>query len=473
MENIQDIDIKRLEVNKGQVEGLPKNPRFIRDERYKALVKSIEDAPEMLKLRELLVVEHGKKFVVIGGNMRLRACKELGMETVPCKVLPADTPTAKLREYAIKDNNGFGEDDLDILANEWDAEELEEWGVELPMDWDVDDADNDNGHSNDVKEIPQVEEMLNNCTRSAAKEITEQFDKLKGFSFITPSIAKFNFVRFKYYNTPYARNNSLAFHEQQFITAGDHGKGGYGGSAYDGLISVYDGDTNPERLRFVTGEKFSSLISGSLPFAAYRIPLDFPAELSRALCEEFIPKSGGKMLDPCSGWGGRLVGFLAADIENATYTGIDASPLQVKGDLLIYDTFKDVCEESKRVSIAVSPFEKYELQPNTFNFALTSPPYFDTEQYIGGEQSHENYSNYDACREGFYAALIEKVYAALIEKGVFCLQIGSQRYPLLEDGKRIAENIGFKVEGVRATDMTNSFCGTDEKKGEVIIVLRK
>lgn len=135
MEQIQDIDIKRLELNKGQVEGLPKNPRFIRDERYKALVKSIEDAPEMLKLRELLVVEHGNKFVVIGGNMRLRACKELGMETVPCKVLPADTPTAKLREYAIKDNNGFGEDDWDVLANEWDAEELQEWGMELPMDW--------------------------------------------------------------------------------------------------------------------------------------------------------------------------------------------------------------------------------------------------------------------------------------------------------------------------------------------------
>jgi hypothetical protein len=135
MENIKDIKISKLELNKGQVEGLPKNPRFIRDERYKALVKSIEDAPEMLKLRELLVVEHGSKFVVIGGNMRLRACKELGMETVPCKVLPADTPVAKLREYAIKDNNGFGEDDWDVLANEWDAEELQEWGMELPMDW--------------------------------------------------------------------------------------------------------------------------------------------------------------------------------------------------------------------------------------------------------------------------------------------------------------------------------------------------
>ena len=129
------IKTSSLEVNKGQIEGLPKNPRFIRDERYKALVKSIEDAPEMLNLRELLVVEHGKKYVVIGGNMRLRACKELGYAEVPCKVLPADTPVAKLREYAIKDNNGFGEDDWDVLANEWDAEELQEWGMELPMDW--------------------------------------------------------------------------------------------------------------------------------------------------------------------------------------------------------------------------------------------------------------------------------------------------------------------------------------------------
>lgn len=139
MENIQDIKITKLELNKGQIDGLPKNPRFIRDERFTALIKSIEDAPEMLRLRELLVVEHGGKFVVIGGNMRLRACKELGYKEIPCKVLPADTPVAKLREYAIKDNNGFGEDDWDVLANEWDAAELTEWGMELPTDWGIKD----------------------------------------------------------------------------------------------------------------------------------------------------------------------------------------------------------------------------------------------------------------------------------------------------------------------------------------------
>jgi len=176
MEQIKDIDIKRLELNKGQVEGLPKNPRFIRDERYKALVKSIEDAPEMLRLRELIVVEHGNKFVVIGGNMRLRACKELGFTSVPCKVLPADTPVAKLREYAIKDNNGFGEDDWDILANEWDAEELEDWGMETPMTWDVDDALANANVRSMNEEFEDVSGKFQ-ATFLFPEEVREQFDR--------------------------------------------------------------------------------------------------------------------------------------------------------------------------------------------------------------------------------------------------------------------------------------------------------
>lgn len=131
----QLIQISKLEVNKGQIEGLPQNPRFIRDTRFEQLKKSIEDAPEMLNLRELIVMPHGKKYVVIGGNMRLRACTDLGYKELPCKVLPADTPPEKLREYAIKDNNGFGQDDWDLLVNEWDEVELGSWGVEFPIDF--------------------------------------------------------------------------------------------------------------------------------------------------------------------------------------------------------------------------------------------------------------------------------------------------------------------------------------------------
>lgn len=103
--NTQHIAITKLQCNEGQVEGLPRNPRFIKDERFEKLKKSLQDDPEMLQLRELIVYPHGNKFVVIGGNMRLRAAKQLGFKEMPCKVLPEDTPIEKLKAYTIKDNN--------------------------------------------------------------------------------------------------------------------------------------------------------------------------------------------------------------------------------------------------------------------------------------------------------------------------------------------------------------------------------
>ena len=130
--NREVIPISKLEMNRGQVEGLPKNPRFFRDSRFEAMKKSIEDCPEMLDLRELIVYPYGDKYVVIGGNLRMRACKELGYQDCPCKVLGADTSVMKLREIASKDNISFGETDMDALLNEWDRQELQDWGMELP-----------------------------------------------------------------------------------------------------------------------------------------------------------------------------------------------------------------------------------------------------------------------------------------------------------------------------------------------------
>lgn len=154
----KNINIKDLEVNRGQITGLPKNPRFIRDERFEALKKSIEDAPEMLSLRELLVYPHEGKYIVIGGNMRLRACMDLGYKEVPCKVLDENTPVAKLREYSIKDNEAFGQNDWDILANEWDTDELTKWGMETPADWGMQTQTDDDGQ-NEVEEDDFDEEQ--------------------------------------------------------------------------------------------------------------------------------------------------------------------------------------------------------------------------------------------------------------------------------------------------------------------------
>ena len=100
----REIDVSLITPNKGQVPGLPRNPRLVKKERYEATRRSIEESPEMLNLRELIVVEYMEdRYVVVCGNLRLRACKELGYKTVPCKVLPGDTPAKKLREYAAKD----------------------------------------------------------------------------------------------------------------------------------------------------------------------------------------------------------------------------------------------------------------------------------------------------------------------------------------------------------------------------------
>lgn len=133
------IPLSKLVANTGQIEGLPKNPRSIRDEKFAKLVQSLKDDPEMLDLRELLVYPLEKKFVVIGGNMRLLAMRDLGFKEAPCKVLDADTPVEKLKAYTIKDNVGFGEHDWDALANEWDAGQLSDWGLDVPIGQDFSD----------------------------------------------------------------------------------------------------------------------------------------------------------------------------------------------------------------------------------------------------------------------------------------------------------------------------------------------
>ena len=131
----QKIELSRLQLNEGQLEGLPKNPRFIRDEKFRDLCRSIETSPEFLDARPLLVYPlDGGNFITLCGNMRLRACRELGMKDAPCYVFPKNTPIEKLREYTIKDNVPFGQTDWDVLK-EWDAEELKDWSFDLPEDW--------------------------------------------------------------------------------------------------------------------------------------------------------------------------------------------------------------------------------------------------------------------------------------------------------------------------------------------------
>ena len=132
----QRIRLTDLEQNKGQVEGLPSNPREWTRTDLDHLITSIKETPELLEARGLIVYPHEGKYIILGGNMRFSALREMNEVDAPCYVMPEDTPLEKLREIIIKDNGAFGSWDYDMLANEWDDLPLSDWGVpawKVPM----------------------------------------------------------------------------------------------------------------------------------------------------------------------------------------------------------------------------------------------------------------------------------------------------------------------------------------------------
>lgn len=125
----QQIKINQIDQNKGQIAGLPANPRQWTRDDVERLAKSIEETPELLEARPLIAVPHDGKYIVLGGNLRLAALKRLGRKETPVYVLPEDTPIDKQKEIVVKDNGAFGAWDFDMLANEWDDLPLLDWGV--------------------------------------------------------------------------------------------------------------------------------------------------------------------------------------------------------------------------------------------------------------------------------------------------------------------------------------------------------
>lgn len=142
---MERVDIKQVRPN-------PDNPRFIKGNKFEKLVKSIKEFPEMLDLRPIVV---NQDMIVLGGNMRLKACEEAGLKEVPIIFADNLTPEQE-KEFIIKDNSSFGEWDWDLLANEWDLQDLEDWGLEIPnLDDDVDELED--GEEIELPQSVQVE----------------------------------------------------------------------------------------------------------------------------------------------------------------------------------------------------------------------------------------------------------------------------------------------------------------------------
>jgi ParB-like chromosome segregation protein Spo0J len=126
--------IKKVKIT--EVIANPNNPRLIKDDKFRKLVKSIQDFPDMLNVRRIVV---NKDMVVLGGNMRLKVLKEVGIKDIEVEIV--DWNEQQQKEFIVKDNVGYGEWDWDDLANNWDAQELTDWGLDIP-----------NFTNNDIKE---------------------------------------------------------------------------------------------------------------------------------------------------------------------------------------------------------------------------------------------------------------------------------------------------------------------------------
>ena len=150
-----------------QLKNNPNNPRLIKDDKFKKLCTSIEQFPKMMELRPIIIDENN---IILGGNMRFNALKHLGYKELPAEWVKqaSELTEEQKQEFIVKDNVGFGEWDWDILANEWDTEKLQDWGLDLP------------GFAPDVDysilDDEDVESQLNDMTNGVKKAIQIEFE---------------------------------------------------------------------------------------------------------------------------------------------------------------------------------------------------------------------------------------------------------------------------------------------------------
>lgn len=166
--------MKTQKVKISQVKRNPENPRLIKDNKFHKLVRSIKEFPEMLEIRPIVVNED---MIVLGGNMRLKACQEAGLKEV--SIIQASELTAEQqREFIVKDNVGFGEWDWDMIANEWDLDKIQDWGMDV-LGFNVNDEDLKDGFDLPDGEKSPFQQMTFNLADEQVEQINLKISDIK------------------------------------------------------------------------------------------------------------------------------------------------------------------------------------------------------------------------------------------------------------------------------------------------------
>lgn len=416
MQNIElwqtsNLNINVLEPNKGQIKGVAKNPRLIKTDKYNKLKKSLIDNPEMMGARELIVYPHGSKYVVIGGNMRYAVLKELGYKQVPCKLAPESLSAEQIRAVVIKDNVSYGDLDFEILANEWDTDEITDWGIDVLS------------FNNFFEEVENsdIQPTLDPTSGSSASTDPEQTQQIQketvklSDKFIIPPFSVFDTKQGYWQNrktmwknygikSEEGRQGNLIGYSQTILTSGNPKK------ALDDIIKKSSPLAN--NTEAIIPSFYSQKAAG---LSEYEIIKKFLEEsdlggtsiFDPVLCEisyRWFCTENGKVLDPFAGGSVRAI---VATKLGYTYTGVDLRQEQVDANIV---QLNEICGQDHGAKYHVGSSENVkEMVSGKFDMIFTCPPYYDLEQYSEdpNDLSAMSYQEFDAAYENIIKQCVD------------------------------------------------------------------
>ena len=469
-----DIELRDLDA----LTAYPNNPRTHSAEQIDQIVASMV---EFGWTQPMIVDEDG---MILAGHGRAMAARQLGLDQVPVVVRPGLSESQKraivIADNQIPQNAGWDEKLLRI-----EIKELKKSGFDLNLlafpelklvEFTALPGSAAGGAEEGQRELTDKEaKLMDDAWAVLVRDwhwILSSRESMAANHFVSSNFTKgalaVHFLRARFFERSIPSAATLAYTPHRVDVNGDK-KGS--------LIDLMKRATTPEILRSIQfvaqmEPRLDKLLLSSLAIHGHRIPGEFPSDLARQLIDEFASKPKSRVLDPCHGWGGRALGFMLSK-KAEHYEGFDTDPLTHSG---VNDMLNDLLPFSERVRTWRTqniPFQRAELEDASFDFALTSPPYFNVEKYNGKESSWREFKTFDEWCDGFYGPMIVKVAAALKPHAAFALQIGNQSYPLEEKAKEIAATCGLEYSETRSTSMINNYNKTEKLDGEVVVIFSK
>ena len=436
------ISIKKIKPN-------PKNPRFIKDYKYKELLESLRTSFWMMEARPIVVDEN---MVVLGGNQRLRACQELKYKEVWFEDGSKWTKEQQA-EFIIKDNTHYGDWDYDMLANEFEQKDLQAWGVTgFPFDAD------------DIDEEDSFDQLIVTTQRYTDKEIIDDaYEYYCKAGFPYPDLTKFEMMQEinKLASMPLedCQRSRIAykvadtFHKHRFHSSAINMKSPFDSFNIEkNLRKALKMELSEATIKKTT-IPFLNLVNGTQACANFR-----PA-YARLMYDRHSPDKS-VVFDSSTGYGGRLTGFLASNCSK--YIGVDPNTLTHKANQKLFNTLKNNNKECQLINLPAEDVNVDEHKiKGVADFSFTSPPYFTKEIYSDEEtQSCNRYSEYAHWMLNFLQPMMKLNYDVLKSGGktiinIEDVKIKNKVYPLVEDTIEAGKDVGFEYIKTEVFELQN------------------